>query len=110
MDQETATVPADRLDGVRALVVDDDADARDLFASILTQAGALVETASSTAEAMRVLGQQPVDVIVSDIEMPDADGYQFLQSIGGGRSRPDFNATSPNRSSLPNSSRPLPRW
>ena len=79
MDQETATVPADRLDGVRALVVDDDADARDLFASILTQAGALVETASSTAEAMRVLGQQPVDVIVSDIEMPDADGYQFLQ-------------------------------
>ena len=31
------------------------------------------------ADAMRVLGQQPVDVIVSDIEMPDADGYQFLQ-------------------------------
>ena len=80
-DREPAVAAPARLDGVRALVVDDDVDARELFASILLQAGAHVATAASSADAMRVLTDEPIDVIVSDIEMPDEDGYQFLQRV-----------------------------
>ena len=69
----------DRLDGVRALVVDDEADARELFASILVSAGAEVLTAPSAADALRVLDAGGIDVLLSDIEMPGEDGYELLQ-------------------------------
>ncbi|HEX4949976.1 MAG TPA: ATP-binding protein [Blastocatellia bacterium] len=73
------------LSGVWALVVDDEADARDLVATLLKQSGARVSTAASAAEAFALLregvaGQRP-DVLVSDIGMPDEDGYQLLRRV-----------------------------
>ena len=67
-----------RLDGIRVLVVDDEADARDLFASILRAAGAAVTTAGSAAEARGCLAADHPQVLLSDIEMPGEDGYELV--------------------------------
>ncbi len=75
----------DRLDEVRVLVVDDEADARELFGSILGAAGASVLTASSSRDALRILAEEPVDVLLSDIEMPGEDGYHLLEQAAAGR-------------------------
>jgi PAS domain S-box-containing protein len=73
-----------QLAGVRVLVVDDDADARDLVAAILNQSDADIRTAGSTREALAILSRssewQP-DVLVSDIEMPGADGYALIRQV-----------------------------
>ena len=76
----TAT-PAQSLAGLRVLVVDDDADARDLLRTVLTRAGAEVTTSSSAADALNALSEGEHDVLVSDIGMPDEDGYQLLRRI-----------------------------
>jgi signal transduction histidine kinase len=73
------------LDGLRVLVVDDEADARELFASILESSGATVLTAPSAEDAMDLLRSGPVDVLVSDIEMPDEDGYSLLERANAER-------------------------
>ncbi len=78
------TLPG-RLAGLWALVVDDEADARELVATLLNQCGARVTTAASAAEAFTLLregeaGARP-DVLVSDIGMPDEDGYQLLRRV-----------------------------
>ena len=69
-----------RLDGVRVLVVDDEADARDLFGSILRGAGAEVDLADSADRAIDILATRPPRVLVSDIEMPGRDGYELLET------------------------------
>jgi len=79
-----ATTAADRLPplaGVRVLVVDDDADARDLVTAVLGQSGAEVMTASSTVEALDALGRVRPHVLVSDLSMPGDDGYALLQRV-----------------------------
>ncbi len=73
------------LDGVWALVVDDEADARDLIETLLKQYGARVTVASSAAEALDKLrrgedGARP-DVLISDISMPDEDGYTLIERV-----------------------------
>jgi PAS domain S-box-containing protein len=70
------------LDGVRALVLDDEPDARELVQRLLEDAGGQVQTAASASDAMAVLerGFAP-DVILSDIGMPDEDGYDFMQRV-----------------------------
>jgi signal transduction histidine kinase/ActR/RegA family two-component response regulator len=73
--------PAARLDGTRVLVVDDEADARDLFTSILEAAGARVSAAGSAADAIALLIETEVDVMLSDIEMPGEDGYELLRKL-----------------------------
>jgi CheY-like chemotaxis protein len=72
-----------RLDGVRLLVVDDDEDSRDLIVCILQDWGASVISASSAQEAMRLLEQELPDVILSDIGMPEVDGYALLRLVRG---------------------------
>ncbi|HTQ43749.1 MAG TPA: response regulator [Polyangiaceae bacterium] len=72
-----------RLDGVRLLVVDDDEDSRDLIVCILQDWGASVTSASSAEEAMRLLQENLPDVILSDIGMPDVDGYALLRQVRG---------------------------
>jgi len=69
------------LDGVEVLVVDDEADARDLLTRILEHSGASVLLASSAAEALQILRSSRPDVLVSDIGMPDADGYELIRSV-----------------------------
>jgi CheY-like chemotaxis protein len=63
------------------LVVDNDADARDVLSTVLAQRGAEVLTASSAAEALGVLERDRLDVLVSDIGMPDEDGYALIAKV-----------------------------
>jgi signal transduction histidine kinase/CheY-like chemotaxis protein len=69
------------LEGVRLLVVEDDADARELLSMILQEAGAEVTTASSANEALAAFDRQRPDVLVSDIGMPDGDGYSLIRKV-----------------------------
>lgn len=69
------------LQGVRVLVVDDEADARDMIAEVLRNVGAVVETARSAADGLERFRLAPPDVLVSDIGMPDEDGYSFMRRI-----------------------------
>ena len=82
------------LAGVRVLVVDDEADARELLVAALSHAGATVTAVTSCAEAMAMIGDEGrlrPHVIVSDIGMPREDGYALIEQLralppdGGGR-------------------------
>jgi signal transduction histidine kinase/ActR/RegA family two-component response regulator len=70
-----------RLDNVRILVVDDHDDGRTLTALVLTQTGANVEAVASAREALELLEVQRPDVLVSDIGLPDEDGYSLIRQI-----------------------------
>lgn len=63
------------------LVVDDEPDARELIGFVLESCGAEVRLAASAAEALEVLRAYTPDVIISDIGMPDEDGYSLIRSI-----------------------------
>ena len=67
--------------GVRVLVVEDDADARDLLKEALTGAGAVVSTADSAEAALAAFTKDDLDIIVSDIGMPVVDGYELMRRI-----------------------------
>jgi two-component system, chemotaxis family, CheB/CheR fusion protein len=67
--------------GIRVLVVDDDADARELISTILAQCGAAVTAAASTQQALSALDRAPFDVLVSDIAMPEDDGYDLIRKV-----------------------------
>ncbi len=69
------------MDGVRGLVVGDEKDARELISTILEQQGAKVTTVRSATEALETLALIQPDVIVSDIEMPNEDGYTLIKKI-----------------------------
>lgn len=69
------------LDGLRILVVDDETDARELLVFILEQAGAIVTSVASAMEALQALTQSRIDVLISDIGMPDMDGYMLMQQM-----------------------------
>jgi PAS domain S-box-containing protein len=73
-----------QLKGIRVLVVDDEPDARLLVKRVLEDCDATVEIASSADEAMQVLKQFQAHVLVSDIGMPDKDGYQLIREIRDG--------------------------
>jgi CheY-like chemotaxis protein len=66
---------------VRVLIVDDDEETIALFETVLTACGADVVTATSAPAALRVLDARSVDVVVSDIAMPVADGYWLVREI-----------------------------
>jgi signal transduction histidine kinase/ActR/RegA family two-component response regulator len=67
---------------LRVLLVDDDDDAREVVVSLLRRHGITVTTAASVAAAMQRLSEQPPDLIVSDISMPDEDGYDLIRRLG----------------------------
>jgi CheY-like chemotaxis protein/two-component sensor histidine kinase len=69
------------LSGLRILLVDDEADSRDLLNFVLESCEAQVSTASSAAEAFELIERERFDVIVSDIGMPDEDGYSLIRKI-----------------------------
>ncbi|GAB1544245.1 hypothetical protein NUACC21_69210 [Scytonema sp. NUACC21] len=71
------------LNGIKVLVVDDDADSRDFIAFALEQSGALVTAVSSASEALEVMTRVMPDILVSDIGMPEMDGYEMLRQIRG---------------------------
>ncbi|MCC5634464.1 response regulator [Nostoc sp. CHAB 5844] len=69
------------LDGLHVLFVDDEVDNRELIAAMLMQHGVVVTTVATVAEALQELERSRPDVIISDIRMPDEDGYAFIQKI-----------------------------
>ncbi|WP_308189835.1 PAS domain S-box protein [Nostoc sp. XA010] len=69
------------LSGIKVLVVDDDTDTRELTVFVLEQYGAIVTAVSSASEAFLVLTQSKPDVLLSDIGMPDVDGYMLIQQV-----------------------------
>ncbi len=80
-------LPADdsceRLDGMKILVVDDEADTRDLLKQGLEYRGAKVKAVASAAEALDSLVTFVPDILISDIGMPDVDGYDLIRKIRG---------------------------
>jgi signal transduction histidine kinase len=75
------SVAPDSLNGVRVLVVDDDAGTRDLLSEALSATGTQVVLAPSASDALRILTTSGADVIVSDIAMPDQDGLALMRQI-----------------------------
>jgi len=69
------------LRGVKVLVVEDEADARELVRRFLVECEALPAVAASAAEAQKLLLTFKPDVIVSDIGMPQKDGYEFIRDV-----------------------------
>jgi len=69
------------LEGVRVLLVDDDAPDREALTSILQRYHAVVTAVASAAEAMEALDRSPLDVLLSDIAMPGEDGYVLIRRI-----------------------------
>jgi PAS domain S-box-containing protein len=69
------------LAGVRVLVVDDDPDGRWLIGEALAHVGALVDTAGTVGEAFAMFCERRHDVVISDIGMPDEDGYSLARRI-----------------------------
>jgi CheY-like chemotaxis protein len=85
---ETAAAPV-QLDGLRVLLVEDDADARTVLGLLLEIAGAKVEAVGSVRAALRAFDGFRPDLLVSDIGMPDDDGYALIRhvrarEVGGG--------------------------
>jgi PAS domain S-box-containing protein len=84
-DDATATdaqaLPDRPLQGIRALVVDDESDSREFIAFVLEQAGAEVKTATSAGEAFAILTRSNFDILLSDIGMPDMNGYMLMQQV-----------------------------
>jgi len=72
---------AGALHALRVLIVDDDPDARDMLETVLTEAGAIVEAAESAADGFTALRRFRPQVLVSDIGMPEEDGYSFVQRL-----------------------------
>jgi CheY-like chemotaxis protein len=72
------------LDGLRVLVVDDDPDSNEVVRTLLASCGADVRTASSAHEAFEIVGRWLPDVVVSDLAMPDEDGYSLLARMRAG--------------------------
>ena len=69
------------LAGLRVLLVEDDVDQLELLSSLLEHANAQVVKATSAEQALQQPAQRAPDVIVSDINMPDCDGYHFLRRV-----------------------------
>jgi CheY-like chemotaxis protein len=79
-----ARAPAEpSLQGVRVLVVDDDADVRGMMETVLSERGAQVTSAASAGEALDSVTRETPDVVVSDLAMPEMDGYALLRELRG---------------------------
>ncbi|MBD0370010.1 MAG: PAS domain S-box protein [Pyrinomonadaceae bacterium] len=71
----------DRLDGVHVLMVDDEPDTRELLKVGLRQCGAEVTVAATVAEALEAMRANVPDLIISDIGMPEEDGYELIRRV-----------------------------
>src|SRR6267142_322376 len=80
LDREAVGRPV-ALDGLRVLIVDDEADARELMRMVLRSSGADVRAATCAEEAFEQLEQWHPDILVSDIGLPGDDGYMLIQKL-----------------------------
>jgi PAS domain S-box-containing protein len=80
-DVDLFSVDLPSLAGVTVLIIDDEPDARVLVSRIVAERGARAVMAQTGEEALRLLNTESIDILVSDIGMPDYDGYKFIQHI-----------------------------
>lgn len=78
---DAAAFGARALEGLRIVVVDDDDDARDLLTTVLAQRAAEVFAAESASEAFELLKRERPDFLISDIAMPEEDGYTLIKRV-----------------------------
>jgi CheY-like chemotaxis protein len=71
------------LEGVKLLIVDDNIDTQTLFAFILEDKGATVLTVTSVEEALEVIKQEKLHLLISDINLAGEDGYSLLRKVRG---------------------------
>ncbi|MFN6513753.1 MAG: PAS domain-containing protein [Nostoc sp. CreGUA01] len=69
------------LNGLRVLIVDDDADTREFVSFLLRQNGAAITVAASATEALTAIVQKVPDLLISDLAMPEIDGYDLMKRI-----------------------------
>jgi CheY-like chemotaxis protein len=69
------------LDGLKVLLVDDEPEAREIISTVIERSGAQVTACTSASEALAKLAEWKPDVILSDIAMPDEDGYSFIGKV-----------------------------
>ncbi len=74
-------MPLARLDGVQVLIVEDEPTAREALLELFDSCGSVARAVSSAAEAIAVLDEWRPDVLVSDIAMPEEDGYSLIRRI-----------------------------
>ena len=80
-ERNSLTTAQPSLDGLHALVVDDEHDTRELVAAVLTMCGAEVVSVGSAAEALDQMERQRFDLLISDIGMPEMNGYDLIGRI-----------------------------
>jgi signal transduction histidine kinase/ActR/RegA family two-component response regulator len=78
---ETAFVSSPDLDGIKVMVVDDDVDALQLVKRVLEGCKARVTSCSSAAQCLEAVSDSRPDVLITDIGMPNADGYSLVRSL-----------------------------
>ncbi|HEY9872423.1 MAG TPA: response regulator, partial [Candidatus Obscuribacterales bacterium] len=72
---------SENLNGIRVLVVDDEPDMREFVAFVLEEYGAEVTVATSAPDALAVIEQTVPDLLLSDIGMPEMDGYMLMRQV-----------------------------
>ena len=80
-DEKGPATPTPSLKDVQVLLVDDDRDTLQVLSATLTESEARVRTAASAAEALEMLQWYKPDVLVSDLAMPDEDGYSLIGKV-----------------------------
>jgi signal transduction histidine kinase/ActR/RegA family two-component response regulator len=78
---ELAAAEVRSLDGLRVLLVDDEAEAREILSTVIGRTGAEVKACISASDALSKLSEWRPDVILSDIAMPEEDGYSFIGKV-----------------------------
>jgi signal transduction histidine kinase/CheY-like chemotaxis protein len=80
-DDTPQGIPPNLLASLQVLVVDDDEDSADMAEHALKEAGAVVRRADSVQAALDALAEAPADLVISDLAMPDADGFELIRQI-----------------------------
>ena len=80
-DSKPIEAEPDRFSNLQVLVVEDEIDSRDILTFVLEQEGAQVTSVSSASEALKALDDFSFDLIISDIGMPEVDGYTLMRQI-----------------------------
>ena len=78
---EISLIDTYSLDGLKVLLVDDEPEARQIISTVITRTGAEVRSCESAHEALAKLSEWKPDVILSDIAMPEQDGYSFIRQV-----------------------------
>jgi CheY-like chemotaxis protein len=81
LDEDLTFEGLPSLQGLKVLVVDDEADTRELICEVLKECGSEVITSCSVAEALDALEQHKPDILITDLGMPDEDGYSLISKI-----------------------------